>query len=88
MRTSEDKVCRKDLCWSVRAVYILEKLTDVSGPGLEEAGRYRSIPHNLGRDFLTRTFALNITRVISPDLIPRRMAYRACIQFLVLFATV
>ena len=24
VRTSEDKVCRKDLCWSVRAVYVLE----------------------------------------------------------------
>jgi hypothetical protein len=25
---------RKDLCWSVRAVYILEKRSDVSGPDL------------------------------------------------------
>ena len=41
MRTSEDKVRRKDLCGSVRAVYILEKLPDVSGPGLIEAGHYR-----------------------------------------------
>ena len=24
MRTSEDKVCRKDWCWSVRTVYVLE----------------------------------------------------------------
>jgi hypothetical protein len=40
VRTSEDKVRRKDLCWSVRAVYVLEKRPDVSGPGLEEAGRY------------------------------------------------
>ena len=24
VRTSEDKVCRKDWCWSVRAVYVLE----------------------------------------------------------------
>ena len=39
---SEDKVCRKDWCWSVRANYILEKLPDVSGPGLVEAGRYSS----------------------------------------------
>jgi hypothetical protein len=31
---------RKDLCWSVRAVYVLEKQPDVSGLGLEEAGRY------------------------------------------------
>ena len=42
VRMSEDKVRRKDLCWSVRAVYILEKLPDVSGPGLGEAGRYNS----------------------------------------------
>ena len=49
---------------------------------------YRSIPHNLGRDFLLGTFALNIIRVISPDLIPRHMTYRACIQLLVLRATV
>ena len=32
---------RKDWCWSVRAVYVLGKLSDVSGPGLEEAGRYK-----------------------------------------------
>jgi hypothetical protein len=38
--TSENKVRRKDLCWSVRTVYVLEKRPDVSGPGLEEAGRY------------------------------------------------
>jgi hypothetical protein len=43
VRTSEDKVCRKDLCGSVRAVYVLEKLPDVSGPGLIEAGRYRMV---------------------------------------------
>jgi hypothetical protein len=35
-------VRRKDLCRSVRAVYILEKRSDVSGPGLEEVGRYRN----------------------------------------------
>ena len=40
---SEDKVRRKDWCWSVRAVYVLGKLSDVSGPGLEEAGRYRMV---------------------------------------------
>jgi hypothetical protein len=34
---------RKDLCWSVRAVYVLEKWSDVSGPGLEEVGRYRMV---------------------------------------------
>ena len=27
----------------MRAVYILEKLSDVSGPGLGEAGRYRMV---------------------------------------------
>jgi len=41
VRMSEDKVRRKDLCGSVRAIYVLEKLSDVSGPGLVEAGRYR-----------------------------------------------
>ena len=40
---SEDKVRRKGLCWSVRIVYILEKLSDVSGPGLGEAGRYKVV---------------------------------------------
>jgi hypothetical protein len=40
VRTSEDKVRRKDLCGSVRAVYVLEKLLDVNGSGLVEAGRY------------------------------------------------
>jgi hypothetical protein len=43
VRTSEDKVRRKDLCWSVRAVYILERLPDVSGPGLGETGHYRMV---------------------------------------------
>ena len=43
VRMSEDKVRRKDLCGSVRAVYVLEKLPDVSGPGLIEAGRYRMV---------------------------------------------
>ena len=40
---SEDKVRRKDWCWSVRAVYVLVKLLDVSGPSLGEAGRYRMV---------------------------------------------
>ena len=40
---SEHKVRRKDLCGSVRAVYILEKLPDISGSGLVEAGRYRMV---------------------------------------------
>ena len=43
VRTSEDKVRRKDLCGSVRAVYVLEKLPDVSGPSLIDAGRYRLV---------------------------------------------
>jgi hypothetical protein len=42
IRTSEDKVRRKDLCGSVRVVYVLEKLPDVSGSDLVEAGRYRT----------------------------------------------
>ena len=41
VRMSEDKVRRKDWCWSVRTVLILRELSDVSGPGLEEAGRYK-----------------------------------------------
>ena len=40
---SEDKVRRKDWCWSVRAVYIVVKLPDVSGPSLVEARRYRMV---------------------------------------------
>ena len=44
VRTSRDKVRRKDLCGSVRAVYVLEKLLDVSGPGLVEAERYSLAP--------------------------------------------
>ena len=46
---------------------------------------YRSIPHDLGRDFLPAGtfFTLNVARIISPDLIPRCFAYRACIQILV-----
>ena len=43
MRTSEDKVCRKDMCCSVRIVSVLIKLSDISGPGLEEVGRYRMV---------------------------------------------
>ena len=43
VRTSEDKVRRKDKCWSVRAVYILVKLPDVSGPSLGEVGHYRMV---------------------------------------------
>ena len=43
VRMSEDKVRRKDLCGSVRVVYILEKLPDVSRPALIEAGHYRMV---------------------------------------------
>ena len=31
---------KKDWCWSARAVYVLGKLSDVSGASLEEVGRY------------------------------------------------
>ena len=48
---SEDKVYRKDLCWPMRVVYVLDKLPDVSGPGLREAGRYIMV----SRDSPTRT---------------------------------
>jgi hypothetical protein len=44
VRTSEDKVPRKDLCGSVRAVYVLEKLPYVNGLGLKETGCYINIP--------------------------------------------
>jgi hypothetical protein len=44
VRTSEDKVRRKDLCVFVRAVYVLKKLLDVSGPGLVEVGHYKRGP--------------------------------------------
>jgi hypothetical protein len=40
--TSEDRVRRKDLCGSVRAVYIIEKLPDVSESDLVKTGRYTS----------------------------------------------
>jgi hypothetical protein len=43
VRTSEDKVHRKDLCWFMRTVYVLEKLPDVSRPGLIEAGPYKMV---------------------------------------------
>ena len=61
MRTSEDKVRRKDLCWSVRAVYILQKLSDVSGPGLGEAGRYKT--HTLGATTLLLTNVIKVFRL-------------------------
>src|SRR3954463_7704670 len=44
---------------------------------------YRSIPHHLGRNPLPGGLAVNITRVISSDLIPQCTAYRACVQILV-----
>jgi hypothetical protein len=52
VRTSEDKVRRKDLCGSVSAVYILEKRPDVSGPGLEEVGRYNKSDGCGSRDLI------------------------------------
>jgi hypothetical protein len=53
-----------------------------------QAWYYRGIPHHLGRDSLPQTFALNITKVILPDLVPRCMAYRACIQILIVLTAV
>jgi hypothetical protein len=47
---------------------------------------YRSIPHHLGRNPLHGGLALNITRVISSDLILQCSAYRAFIQILVVTA--
>ena len=52
---SEDKVRRKDLCWSVRAVYILEKLLDVSGTLQNGIGARFNIKHVL-RLFKTKVF--------------------------------
>ena len=43
VRMSEDKVRRKDMCWSMRIVYVLVKLPDVNGSGLGEAGCYRMV---------------------------------------------
>jgi hypothetical protein len=40
MCTSEDKVRKKDLCGPMSAVYVIKKLSDVSGSGLVEVGRY------------------------------------------------
>jgi hypothetical protein len=43
VHTSEDEVRRKDLCGCVRALYVLEKLPDISGPSLVEVGHYRMV---------------------------------------------
>jgi hypothetical protein len=43
VHTSEDQVRRKDLYWSMRAVYVIEKRPDVSGPDLEKVGYYRMV---------------------------------------------
>jgi len=40
VRMSEDKVRKKDWCCSVRAIYVLQKLLDISRPDLVEAERY------------------------------------------------
>ena len=55
VRMSEDKVRRKDWCWSVRVVLVLFKLPDVSGPGLAEAGRYN----------LATSVMIKITTIVS-----------------------
>jgi hypothetical protein len=47
-----------------------------------------SIPHHLGGNPLPGALALNITRVISPDLILQCTAYRACIQILLLLTAI
>src|SRR3954470_19397002 len=49
---------------------------------------YRSIPHHLGGNPLPRALPLNITRVISLDLIPQCSAYQACIQIIVLLTMI
>jgi len=54
VRTSEDKVCRKDMCWSVRTVYFPRKLSDVSGPGLGETGCY-NLPLAYGESKIYKT---------------------------------
>jgi len=38
MLVCEGSLC--NWCWSVRVVYVLKKLPDVSGPSLEEVRRY------------------------------------------------
>ena len=55
VRTSEDKMCRKDICWSVRIVCVLVNLPDVSGPDLREAGRYRMVSEPILAVSLART---------------------------------
>src|SRR3954466_14780003 len=47
---------------------------------------YRSIPHHLGRNLLPGALALDITRVITADLIAQCTTYRASVQILVLTA--
>ena len=64
VRTSEDKVRRKDLYWSVRAVYILEKLPDVSGPGLREVGRYRMVSEPTLAVSWARVFVLSLAKAL------------------------
>ena len=49
---------------------------------------YRIIPHHLGRNILPRALALDITRVITADLIAQCTAYRASVQFLILITVV
>jgi hypothetical protein len=74
VRTSEDKVRRKCLYGSVMTVYVLEKLSNVSGSGLVEAGRYTGTGRGRGRrradgrdgeGFATQVFIMTgVTRVI------------------------
>ena len=59
LHTSEDKVCRKDWCWSVRADYVLEKLQDVSELGLVEAGRYTGHTTKASKLIRAETLTMN-----------------------------
>ncbi|TVT98855.1 hypothetical protein EJB05_55814, partial [Eragrostis curvula] len=43
VRTSEYKVRRKDMCWSMRGILDVLEGCQVCGPGLGEAGRYSGI---------------------------------------------
>jgi hypothetical protein len=44
VRTSDENIVRrKDSCSFVRVVYDLQKLLDISGPGLVEVGHYRIV---------------------------------------------
>jgi hypothetical protein len=60
---SEDKVRRKDLYGSVRAVYTLEKLPDVSRHDLIEVGCYRMVSELTLMISRARVLQLHMARV-------------------------